>query len=44
MDVMVITGPTCVTVSETSPKDHLIFLRDHEFLVGNKVHATSSSV
>ena len=33
---------TCVTMSETTPKDHLIILR--EFLVGNKARATSSSI
>ena len=29
-------------MSETTPKDHLIVL--HEFLVGNKAHAMSSSI
>ena len=29
-------------MSETTPKDHLIILR--EFLTGNKAHATSSSI
>ena len=29
-------------MSETTPKDHTIILR--EFLVGNKAHATSSSI
>ena len=33
---------TCVTMSETTPKDHLIILC--EFLAGNKTHATSSSI
>ena len=33
---------TCVTMSETTPEDHLIIL--YEFLAGNKVHATSSSI
>ena len=33
---------TCVTMSETTPEDHLIILC--EFLAGNKAHATSSSI
>ena len=33
---------TCVTVSETSPEDHLIILCG--FLVGNKAYITSSSI
>ena len=28
----------CITVSETTPEDHVIFL--HDFLTGNKAHAT----
>ena len=32
---------TCVTMSETTPEDHLIIL--HELLAGNKTLATSSS-
>ena len=31
-----------VTMSETTPEDHLIVLR--EFLMGNKAHAVSSSI
>ena len=33
---------TCVTMSETTPKDHLIIL--HEFLADNKAYAMSSSI
>ena len=46
MDIMVIYNMiselACVTVSETTPKDHLIVL--HEFLLGNKAHTMSSSI
>ena len=46
VDVMVIYNMipklTCITVSETTPKDHLMIWR--EFYAGNNAHTMSSSL
>ena len=41
-DMIPVLRLTCLTMSKTTPKDHLIILR--VFLMGNKAHTMSSSI